>query len=569
MKNLLLIVVFYCLTLQIPIFAQCTGPGGCTTINSTCANIPGPTTITSGTSAVYDVFCISPPAGCGNITIGDFVLDQYSTVRICTNSPTDTVKFIGQFRASGGGGAATNDNTRRLEVQGNVQMTYGGTITFNSRIVITVGAAGTLDLRPNPSGPNPVLLSNSDSIKIDGKLLSNGPVTFNGPVSIGSTGSVDIASITVASGILNNGSINSKQNITLSSGSNVINNGNVTSTGNFTSSAGSFFANKNYWYAGGNTTFSGSYSNNDYFVTNGTLTLNASGTLNVQGGVFEADNLILNAGTLNTGTGCAAFKIHTYTSVQNGSGISTVPAGTVGIYDMNNPGSIDNVACGCGSTDADGIDNAISLPTGTQCSVSAAPNSTGPYCGIIPLSSMGSGGACFATLPVKFVSVSVKGNPEYNIVKWMVEETESNVHYEVQYSSDGKSFDKAGVVNPFRGQEIHSYSFTHSVHTLDGMYYRIKQVDKDGKLSYSKTVFSESVTPNSIYIYPNPANDILTIYSNSKLNSVDILTSSGQLVRSWDMKEEMALDISKLNDGIYFVRANFTNGIQYSKLIVQ
>src|SRR6478735_11707451 len=152
-------------------YAQCSS--GCSITHNICANL-GATTVTSGTAGAYNVYCISPPAGCGVITVGDFVLDQYSTVRICTSSPTDTVKFIGALRPSGGGGAAANDNTRRLEVQGNVQVTFGGVVLLNSRLVITVASTGTLDLRPNPTGPNPLVIANSDSIVNNGNILLNG-----------------------------------------------------------------------------------------------------------------------------------------------------------------------------------------------------------------------------------------------------------------------------------------------------------------------------------------------------------------------------------------------------------
>lgn len=226
------------------VLGQCTTTTDCDQIHNTCASLVA-TTVAAGTASDYNILCISPPAGCGNITIGNVTLSQYSTIRICTSSPGDTVKFIGQFGASGAGPAATNDNTRRFEVQGNVQLLFGSTVNFNTRIVIDVASSGTLDLRPFPSGPNPLLFGNSDSIYNKGKILSNGPVNFAGPVS--NQGSIDAKSISVAKGIKNNGSIHSQSTISLASGANVINNGSIITEGSFTSSGGSFFDNNSYW----------------------------------------------------------------------------------------------------------------------------------------------------------------------------------------------------------------------------------------------------------------------------------------------------------------------------------
>ncbi|MEP6746450.1 MAG: LamG domain-containing protein, partial [Bacteroidota bacterium] len=103
------------------------------------------------------------------------------------------------------------------------------------------------------------------------------------------------------------------------------------------------------------------------------------------------------------------------------------------------------------------------------------------------------------TLPVKWLSFTGEFAGKNIILKWEVEQTEGNDHFEAENSSDGIHFSMEGIiqskdgVSSGSGKEMYHFSSTNP--SAGTHFYRIRQVDKDGNYSYSKTI---KLVPNSI-----------------------------------------------------------------------
>ena len=76
---------------------------------------------------------------------------------------------------------------------------------------------------------------------------------------------------------------------------------------------------------------------------------------------------------------------------------------------------------------------------------------------------------------------------------------------------------------------------------------------------------------NDILIYPNPANDIITIEENSLINKnglISIYNIQGQIVLEQTLQDAKSqIDISSLEKGVYFVKVNNRNGMQVRKVV--
>jgi hypothetical protein len=73
---------------------------------------------------------------------------------------------------------------------------------------------------------------------------------------------------------------------------------------------------------------------------------------------------------------------------------------------------------------------------------------------------------------------------------------------------------------------------------------------------------------NHFNIYPNPANDVLTINSNTTMNQITIINSLGQVVMNVEPNTDFyQININTLPEGIYTARITTNNGIS-TKLIV-
>ena len=71
---------------------------------------------------------------------------------------------------------------------------------------------------------------------------------------------------------------------------------------------------------------------------------------------------------------------------------------------------------------------------------------------------------------------------------------------------------------------------------------------------------------NSISIYPNPATTVLNVEAEG-YNTVEIVNILGQVVYGANATSNMQINVSDLNNGVYFVRLNGANGTATQKFI--
>ncbi|HMO63553.1 MAG TPA: T9SS type A sorting domain-containing protein [Ferruginibacter sp.] len=127
-------------------------------------------------------------------------------------------------------------------------------------------------------------------------------------------------------------------------------------------------------------------------------------------------------------------------------------------------------------------------------------------------------------LPVRFLQVQATlTNKVTAVIDWRVATPVINAaDFEVQYSTDGINWKKAGhllITNNNKG----SYTFTHNnIPGATKLYYRIKQTDKDGQFIYSRVVLlTVGNSPNHIVVFPNPAAGYLSV-SMPAVNAITV-----------------------------------------------
>lgn len=90
-------------------------------------------------------------------------------------------------------------------------------------------------------------------------------------------------------------------------------------------------------------------------------------------------------------------------------------------------------------------------------------------------------------VPLTWLSINGYNDHNDNIVNWTVASELNNHHFEVESSNDAIHFSVVGKLpgtNPGSGEA--NYTFTHHGITGPLYYYRIRQVDIDGRFTYSK-----------------------------------------------------------------------------------
>ncbi len=181
-----------------------------------------------------------------------------------------------------------------------------------------------------------------------------------------------------------------------------------------------------------------------------------------------------------------------------------------------------------------------------------------------------------SSLPVEYLSFKATKQGEQTLLNWTTAAEVNNSHFEMEKSLDNKEFKSIGLVKGSGTTSMESnYQFVDERPTQSIInYYRIKQVDLNGKFSYSPVLPVDFSNMNgsmvngsgqNILIYPVPANNILNITAadyeqvNATINIYDI---AGSLIISSDkqLDKNTAINIESLSSGIYFIE--IVNGSQ-------
>lgn len=185
----------------------------------------------------------------------------------------------------------------------------------------------------------------------------------------------------------------------------------------------------------------------------------------------------------------------------------------------------------------------------------------GPYfisdgCGTNPLGCQGAG-----VLPVEFGSFDVyQRAPQQVELKWTTF-TELNVAYFVtERSQDGTNWYPLGTIAA-NGQSntTASYRFNDMQAPIGTVFYRLRQVDKDGRFFFSDVVRISIAQTKGIQLFPNPVGGTATLFSPggfSSNQSIQIFGANGNLVQTIPGRAGNSISWSteKLSTGIYTIR---------------
>ncbi len=155
-------------------------------------------------------------------------------------------------------------------------------------------------------------------------------------------------------------------------------------------------------------------------------------------------------------------------------------------------------------------------------------------------------------------------------ITWTTENEINSKNFEVERGVDGKNFSLIGTVEA-KGFAS-DYSFIDKKPFNGTNYYRLKQIDKDGKFEYSEIKFSRFNSNTRFEMFPNPAKSEVNISVEKLIGNGNILVTDiyGKQVKIQILKDgNNVLNITSFAKGIYFVNINTNDGLETKKLIVE
>ena len=178
-------------------------------------------------------------------------------------------------------------------------------------------------------------------------------------------------------------------------------------------------------------------------------------------------------------------------------------------------------------------------------------------------------------LPVELTSFSCNKVSNGTVqLSWITASESNSDYFSIEKSNDGISFESIGRKDA-SGNSTNTvkYTFTDTDLRAGKAYYRLKQIDLDGKSEYSDLCFvNNELEEYKLKIYPNPAGN--TVYINLGLEeapSVSVLNNWGDEVpvKVYDGDNGKVLDTSSLPDGLYIVQITIDRKIFKEKIVVQ
>jgi hypothetical protein len=189
-------------------------------------------------------------------------------------------------------------------------------------------------------------------------------------------------------------------------------------------------------------------------------------------------------------------------------------------------------------------------------------------------------------LPVNIAGFKGAQNRNQNVLTWTTLSEQNNKGFELQRSTNGKDFNKLAFIGSkaFDGNSssVLTYQIADEKPLVSSNYYRLKQIDKDGKSIISDIVSLKGSGSNSLSfsaVYPNPAKSFVNVIISTPDNTIATITVTDfagkavmQRAPSLTIGDNnLSLDVNKLPNGTYFIKAVNASGSQtiVNKLVKQ
>jgi len=168
-------------------------------------------------------------------------------------------------------------------------------------------------------------------------------------------------------------------------------------------------------------------------------------------------------------------------------------------------------------------------------------------------------------LPVTWQALEATSMGDVVNIYWSTASEENVSHFEIEHSLDSYNWSRIGVEKSIgMSNSLTEYSFDHHNANYGANYYRIKEMDFDGKSDYSSMVLTDfwgAGKPTEFWVASSMGDAQLKVKTNSTTfltYNFELFDASGIRLREWNRQpiigKMFELELPNLESGVYYLR---------------
>jgi len=178
-------------------------------------------------------------------------------------------------------------------------------------------------------------------------------------------------------------------------------------------------------------------------------------------------------------------------------------------------------------------------------------------------------------LPVKITSFTAVKKDKTVVLNWQTATETNNKGFAVERSIDGQRWNEFSFVKASGSSTGAQYQANDATPQKGMNFYRLKQVDNDGQVTYSavKAVNFNDAGGRGVLVYPNPARGVVKVFTGDQIGNTrySLISADGRVLKSGVIAADSnvySLDLSTVAAGTYVLKLNGENSSSQTKLIL-
>ena len=157
-------------------------------------------------------------------------------------------------------------------------------------------------------------------------------------------------------------------------------------------------------------------------------------------------------------------------------------------------------------------------------------------------------------------------------ISWTTLSERNNAYFEIERTIGSKVWETIGKVQSVGNTQYRTdYSFIDEQAVEPKLYYRLKQVDYDGKSSYSNIAQVINNKADMIQLFPNPAQETVYLVGNFSINdNIKLVSALGKVINVSQQRseKEVVISLNGVAKGLYQVIIEQSEKRQALKLVI-